>query len=101
MDTPSWQSSLSRDVLLICSSDMMRGITLVVLKTYNILSALNLTYVFNLQLNEIKVKSYIEIGEEGAGLVAEWLSLCTLLRRPRVSPVPILGVDLALLIKPC
>ena len=30
----------------------------------------------------------------GAGPVAEWLSLCSLLWRPRVSPVQILGADL-------
>ena len=31
----------------------------------------------------------------GAGSMAEWLSLCTLLQQPRVSPVWILGTDLA------
>ena len=36
----------------------------------------------------------------GTGPVAEWLSLRSLLRRPRVSPVRILGADMALLIKP-
>ena len=30
--------------------------------------------------------------------MAEWLSLCTLLQRGRISPVRILGMDLALLI---
>ena len=37
----------------------------------------------------------------GAGPVAEWLSSRALLQRPRISPVRILGGDLALLIKPC
>ena len=36
-----------------------------------------------------------------AGPVAEWLGSCALLQWPRVSPVQILGVDLALLIRPC
>ena len=36
----------------------------------------------------------------GADPVAKWLGSCTLLRWPRVSPVWILGVDLARLIKP-
>ena len=37
----------------------------------------------------------------GASFVAEWLSSSALLWRPRVSPVQLLGVDMALLIKPC
>ena len=37
----------------------------------------------------------------GAGPVAEWLSSPTPLRRPRVSPVWILGADVAPLIGPC
>ena len=37
----------------------------------------------------------------GAGLVAEWLGSCPLLRRPRVLPVQILGIDIALLVRPC
>ena len=36
-----------------------------------------------------------------AGPTAQWLSSCALLPRPRVSPVQMLGVDLAPLIKPC
>ena len=36
----------------------------------------------------------------GAGPVAEWLSSRTPLRWPRVSPVRILGADMAPLIKP-
>ena len=32
---------------------------------------------------------------DGAGPVAEWLSSCALLRQPRVSPVQILGADMA------
>ena len=36
----------------------------------------------------------------GAGPMAEWLSSCTPLWRPRVSLVRILGVDMALLIRP-
>ena len=43
----------------------------------------------------------MEMLKEGAGLVAEWLSLCALLQWPRLSPVRILGVDMALLIRPC
>ena len=35
----------------------------------------------------------------GASPVAEWLSLCAPLRQPRVSPVQILGIDLAPLIR--
>ena len=38
---------------------------------------------------------------KGAGPAAEWLSSRTLLQRPRVSLVQILGVDMALLIRPC
>ena len=37
----------------------------------------------------------------GASPEAEWLSLHAPLQQPRVSPVQILGTDLALLIKPC
>ena len=37
----------------------------------------------------------------GAGPLAEWLSLCTPLQQPRVSPVRILGVDVEPLIRPC
>ena len=33
--------------------------------------------------------------------MVEWLSSCTLLPRPRVSPVQIPGADMAPLIKPC
>ena len=42
-----------------------------------------------------------EISKYGAGPVAEWLSSRALLRRPRVSAVQILGVDMAPLIRPC
>ena len=45
--------------------------------------------------------SSLEDLDRGAGPVAEWLSLHALLWRPRVSPVRILGVDMAPLIKPC
>ena len=38
---------------------------------------------------------------QGAGPVAEWLSLRAPLGQPRVSLVQILGVDMALLIRPC
>ena len=51
--------------------------------------------VLTFQLSQIKMP------EVGAGPVAEWLSLCPLLLRPRVSPVQILGTDTAPLIKPC
>ena len=37
----------------------------------------------------------------GASPAAQWLSSCAPLRRPRVSPVWILGTDMAPLIKPC
>ena len=37
----------------------------------------------------------------GASPVAEWLSSFTPLRWPKVSPVPILGVDRAPLLRPC
>ena len=37
----------------------------------------------------------------GAGPMAEWLSSHAWLRRPRVSPVRILGADVALLVRPC
>ena len=37
----------------------------------------------------------------GAGPRAKWLSLHALLQQPRVSPVRILGADMALLISPC
>ena len=36
----------------------------------------------------------------GAGPVAEWLSSCALLRRPRVSLVQILGADMVPLLRP-
>ena len=36
-----------------------------------------------------------------AGPLAKWLSSCALLRRPRVLPVWILGVDMAPLLRPC
>ena len=42
----------------------------------------------------------IENSGDGASPVAEWLSSHTLLWRPRVSLVGILGADMALLIKP-
>ena len=38
---------------------------------------------------------------EGAGPVARWLSSHTPLWQPRVSPVWILGTELAPLVKPC
>ena len=38
---------------------------------------------------------------QGAGPVAEWLSLLTPLGQPRVLLVQILGADMALLIKTC
>ena len=44
-------------------------------------------------------KPIIKIG--GAGPVAEWLSSCSPLQRPRVLPVQILGADTAPLSKPC
>ena len=37
----------------------------------------------------------------GAGPVAEWLNSRALLPRPRVSPVRILGTEMAPLIRPC
>ena len=37
----------------------------------------------------------------GAGLMVKWLSSRALLQRPGVSPVWILGVDMALLNRPC
>lgn len=37
----------------------------------------------------------------GLGPAAQWLSSCAPLGRPRVSPARILGVDTALLIRPC
>ena len=37
----------------------------------------------------------------GASLMSEWLSSHTLLQRPRVSPVRVLGMDMALLLRPC
>ena len=39
--------------------------------------------------------------QRGAGPMAEWLSSQALLQWPRVSLVRILGVDMALLIRPC
>ena len=39
--------------------------------------------------------------KHGASPVAEWLSLHAPLRWPRVSLVPILGADMALLMEPC
>ena len=43
----------------------------------------------------------IVISDRGAGPVAEWLSSCTPLQWARVSPVQILGEDMAPLVKPC
>ena len=43
-----------------------------------------------------KLKNKISLG---AGPVAEWLSSRTPLRRPRVSPVRILGTDMALCVR--
>src|SRR3712207_4387445 len=37
----------------------------------------------------------------GASPMAEWLSLCAPLQRPRVLPVRFLGADMAPLIRPC
>ena len=50
--------------------------------------------------------SNIEISDknllsQGAGPMAKWLSWCAPLWWPRVSPVWIVGVDMALLVKPC
>ena len=49
------------------------------------------------------IKLYIKLSKtfKGAGPVAEWLSSCTPLRRPRVLPVGILGADITPLIVPC
>ena len=44
--------------------------------------------------------SWVQVLGPGAGPTAEWLSLYTPLRRPRISPIWILGTDLAPLIKP-
>ena len=46
------------------------------------------------------VDFWLKTPSSGAGPVAEWLSSCALLRWPRVSPVPILGADTALLFRP-
>ena len=46
---------------------------------------------------ELKLKKENECG---AGPMAEWLSSHGPLRRPRVSPVRILGVDMAPLVRP-
>ena len=46
-------------------------------------------------------KCKTEKGIRGPGPVAEWLSLHALLWLPRVLPVRILDVDMALLIRPC
>ena len=43
----------------------------------------------------------IEKQEARASPVAEWLNSHTLLQRPRVLPVRILGTDMALIVKPC
>ena len=43
----------------------------------------------------------ISYKDNGAGPVAEWLSSRALLQQPRVLPVWILAMDMALLIKPC
>ena len=50
--------------------------------------------------NKRKDISSIKTTNEGQPM-AEWLSSLALLQWPRVSPVRILGVDLALLIRPC
>ena len=47
--------------------------------------------------SEVKNKKYLL----GAGPVAEWLSSHAPLWWPRVSPVQILGADMAPLIRPC
>ena len=43
----------------------------------------------------------IKITIIGASPVAEWLSSCAPLRQPRVSPVRILGANMAPFIRPC
>ena len=43
----------------------------------------------------------IKKGKFGAGPMAEWLSSHALLQWPRVSPIQILGADMAPPIKPC
>ena len=45
--------------------------------------------------------SSIKRDERGASPVAEWLSSCAPLQRPRISLVRILEADIALLIRPC
>ena len=57
-------------------------------------------------MKEERERKFIEGGKGkdlvfGAGPVAEWLSSLALLQPPRVSPVRILGADMALLIRPC
>ena len=61
----------------------------------------NLGLVFEWCLGQ-KLLGFVQSKEVhlGASPVAEWLSSCTLLRWPRVSPVRILGTDMALLIEP-
>ena len=53
-------------------------------------------------VDQVRRLSGTDINEiMGAGPVAEWLSLHALLRQSWVSLVRILGMDVALLIKPC
>ena len=56
---------------------------------------------YGVYCSDVFTKSSLKLTVMGAGPVAKSLSSCTLLRRPRVSQVWILGVDMAPLIRPC
>ena len=55
---------------------------------------------FTLSCLSLSLVVLVKMISSGAGPVAEWLSSCTPLRRPRVSLVRILGTDMAPLIRP-
>ena len=53
-----------------------------------------------MRIDWLEYKAEIKVKRGGAGPAAEWLSLRTVLQRPRILPVRILGADMALLIRP-
>ena len=71
-------------------------------KTINPLEKKHKKISSQLGINKKKINKfyYFKTNSFQAGPVAEWLSLRTLLRRPRVSLVWILGEDMAPLIRP-
>ena len=68
--------------------------------SFNFLFSIHLLFTINKTFLVVVLEFKIYF-LNGAGPMDKWLSLCTPLQLPRVSPVQILGADMALLIKPC